>query len=305
MSTIDVLTGYCEADAAVLPLHTMRDGGCTCRRACASPAKHPLLGLAHGKNDPLRLTCRGECGKPGHGLYDATVDPAQVSKWIARYPGCNWGVRPPVGVVVIDVDPRNGGDVELARLGAAHGNLPPTLTARTGSGGFHYWLTYSGPTRGKLATGIDVKSNTGYVVVPPSLHEVGGIYEWTDNRPAAYAPQWVKDILNPPQKRRPPLVPGSGGGKGLIEFVARQPFGEINDSLYWASCRAAQAGILDDLADDLLRAAEHAAGGNASHAGQMQSRRTIESARKRTHDSPMAARPQAAATFLSGRSVAR
>lgn len=36
---------------------------------------------------------------------------------------------------VVDVDPRNGGDVSLAALITEHGPLPLTPSARTGSGG--------------------------------------------------------------------------------------------------------------------------------------------------------------------------
>jgi hypothetical protein len=307
---VDMLTGYVRAGIGVFPLHGVRGGVCTCGRpagkgpgACHSPAKHPLLGLAHWrKDDPLRESCRGECGREGHGVHDASTDLGQVAEWLARFPGCNWAIRPPLGVLVLDVDPRNGGDTELARLEAKHGKLPATLTARTGSGGTHHWLSYSGPTRGRLCTGVDVKTHSGYLVAPPSVHMAGGTYEWIDQAPAAYAPQWVKDVMNPPVRRRPtPTGPASGKARqALVQFVATRPYGQINDGLYWAACRAAERGILDDLVEDLLAAAAHAAGGEASAAGAAQSRRTIESARRR----PAAVRSSAATdAFLTGRSA--
>lgn len=225
---VDVVLGYAQAGVPILPLHTMRGDLCTCGRpagkgpgACHSPAKHPLT----------------RAGKD-----DATCDPGTIAEWLARWPGCNWGVRPPVGVVVLDVDPRNGGDDQLAQLQARHGALPPTLTARTGSGGLHLWFSYNGPARGKLCTGVDVKTNTGYLVAPPSVHECGGIYEWTDRRPAQYAPAWVREILNPPT-RRYPVRPGSGGSIAhLVAFVASSPEGTRNSRLYWAACRAHEIG---------------------------------------------------------------
>lgn len=248
MSAAEMIPAYADAGLGAFPLHGMDGPRCTCGLPpgkgvgyCESAAKHPLLGLAHRKDDPARRTCRGECGREGHGLYDATTDLGKIAEWLARYPGCNWGVRPPVGAVVLDVDPRNGGDAALAKLENDRGALPPTLAARTGSGGRHIWLSYNGPTRGKLATGIDVKSHTGYLVAPPSLHACGGTYEWIDMRPAAYAPGWVKRILNPPVIRRP----GYGGGDVtvLAKFVLDSQEGERNARLYWAACRALEANL--------------------------------------------------------------
>jgi hypothetical protein len=244
LDAAEVIPTYIQAGLPVMPLHSARDGICTCGRLdCHSPGKHPILGLAHRKDDPLRATCHGECGRLGHGLYDATTDATTVAIWLAKWPWCNWGVRPPVGVVILDVDPRNGGATALQELTGRHGELPPTLTARTGSGGLHIWLSYNGPTRGKLCTGVDVKSNTGYVVAPPSVHACGGTYEWINQQGAAYAPQWVKDILNPPIRHYP-----TSGGRGanvtnLIQFVAESGEGERNRRLYWAACRAHEAGM--------------------------------------------------------------
>ena len=43
-------------------------------------------------------------------------------------------------MVVIDVDPRDGGMETLRRLQAEHGLLPPTRLHATGGGGYHYVL---------------------------------------------------------------------------------------------------------------------------------------------------------------------
>lgn len=296
----EALVEYVRSGIAVFPLHGVRDGRCTCGRDCASPAKHPILGLAHGPNDPLRQTCRGECGRLGHGLHDATLAAGQLSEWMAEFGGyCNWGVRPPIGVLVLDVDPRHDGHVNLAALEREHGTLPSTLTAQTGSGGLHHWLTYNGPTRGKLCPGVDVKTNTGYLVAPPSLHICGGRYFWLDTSPAAYAPGWVKAIMNPPVRRVSARRGAVGSGRGLVTKVAGTPFGEINDVLYWAACRAYESDILDNIAEDLLHAAASAAGDKATAAGEQQSRRTIDSAR-RAPARQMSQRSRATSDLLGG-----
>lgn len=225
MELLDRLIGYATAGAGVLPLHWPTSAGCSCRRDCASPAKHPLT--RHGKDD-------------------ASLDANVIEGWIARWPTANWGIRPPAGVVILDVDPRNGGDVELAALEVIHGKLPDTLTARTGSGGSHIWLTHNGTSRGKLCTGVDVKTSTGYVVAPPSLHVAGGRYTWVNQCPADYAPRWVATILNPPVRRCSGMSTGGARLDALVQFVLDSAVGERNRRLFWAACRACESGQATD-----------------------------------------------------------
>ena len=61
-------------------------------------------------------------------------------------------------LVVVDIDPRNGGDVD-----ALPQPLPDTCIARTGGGGLHYLYRSKNGTKypGKLGPGIDVKKRAG------------------------------------------------------------------------------------------------------------------------------------------------
>lgn len=213
------------AGIRVGPLYAMDSGRrevCSCFRAekCESPAKHPLT-----KN----------------GKDDFTTDAAVLAHWARSFPGCNWGGRPTEGVFILDVDPRNGGHDSLSKLELEHGPLPQTLTARTGGGGLHIWWT--GHTRrGKLGDrypGLDIKTDTGYVVLPPSVHASGQAYEWLDLRPAEYAPAWLHDLLNP-------VVTHVRVGKhihpsALVRHVAEST-ADRNNRLFWAACRIAQQG---------------------------------------------------------------
>lgn len=148
---------YVKQGKLVLPLHSVRDGHCTCgRKDCSSPGKHPLT---------------------QHGVNDATDDEAQVAAWWSQWPFANIGIATGArsGIAVIDVDPRNGGYESLSAI-----TVPDTLTAQTGSGGLHIYLTIEAPVRGTvLAPGIDLKADGGYVVAPPSLH-IQGSYTWLD-----------------------------------------------------------------------------------------------------------------------------
>jgi hypothetical protein len=89
------------------------------------------------------------------------------------------------GLVVIDIDPRNGGEESFARL---QNELPDAfkklLKVRSGSGGTHLYFLHPGgyvPCRANVHRGIDVKADGGYVVAPPSLHISGSRYRFTSN----------------------------------------------------------------------------------------------------------------------------
>ncbi len=157
-----------------------------------------------------RPRCKG-------GFKGATLDHARIVHHWRAYPDDNIGVPPPGGMVVVDVDLRAGGDAELARLVAEHGPLPETWTARTGSGGWHYWFTIGDVDRipGKLCAGIDLKhGDTGFVVAPPSIHPNGRAYEWLAppyGQPTI-APAWLCEAMQPPS-----VVPNGTTGTGTLD----------------------------------------------------------------------------------------
>jgi hypothetical protein len=103
----------------------------------------------------------------------ATTDLAQVQRWAAEYPRCNWLCAPArSGHVVLDLDRKNGKDGvrELEKLAAQHGfEVFNTLTVSTPSGGLHLYLTGVLPnSASRIAPGIDVRGVGGYVLVPGS-----------------------------------------------------------------------------------------------------------------------------------------
>lgn len=222
------LRTYTDSGIAVMPLHSVVGGACTCSKGPAcdrSPGKHP---------------------RTPNGKDDATLDAGIIRAWLARYPVTNWGGRPPVGQFVLDVDPRNGGLDTLASLELAHGPLPRTRTQRTGSGGFHFWWSYDGPVLGKMGAGLDIKSNSGYLVLAPSVHISGGVYEFIERAPVAPAPEWMIRKLTP----RVRVSTGESAGIApLVRFVAT-PSDERNNRLYWAACTAVAEGLDPSLLRD-------------------------------------------------------
>ncbi len=130
----------------------------------------------------------------------------------AKRTGCNLGVRLTDEHLVIDVDPRNGGDESLARLSSAIGIDLVTWTpaTRTGSGGLHLWMKKpaSLDVQGKLKDfpGIDLKTKGGQVVAPGSIHpDTGGLYVLDDPFGEMSAlpefPQKLSDLVRKPSTR--------------------------------------------------------------------------------------------------------
>jgi hypothetical protein len=105
-----------------------------------------------------------------HGYKSASNKPKTVAKWFEKSPLLNIGIAcAPSGIVVLDVDFRNGGNIEGLNL--------DTFTVATGDGIHLYYQAPKGATfPGKLRDGVDIKFN-GYVVTAGSMHENGKFYE--------------------------------------------------------------------------------------------------------------------------------
>lgn len=131
----------------------------------------------------------------------ASADAQQVREWWGKWAAANVGIATGNGLLVLDVDVGEGkaGEASLAALEAEHGALPPTLTAVTGSGGYHLFFSYEGKlgnSAGKLGAGLDTRGDGGYVVAAPSVHPNGERYCWIDGSVAvAPAPVWLVGLL--------------------------------------------------------------------------------------------------------------
>ena len=102
----------------------------------------------------------------------------EIDDWFRRWPDANVAIVTGAvsGLVVIDIDPKHGGEQSLTELEREHGPLPKTVEAITGGGGHHLYFAHpGGEVRNKvgLAPGIDLRGDGGYIVAPPSLHASG------------------------------------------------------------------------------------------------------------------------------------
>ena len=210
------------------------------------------LGYARAGLPVLALKPRSKEPATAHGKDDATTDTDTITRWWSRNPQFNVGLRPPPGMLVVDIDPRNSGDLSLRE------QLPETWTAETGSGGLHIWLRAPGDRwRSTLTEGIDLKWSAGYLVAPPSVHPNGQQYQWLNRAPVALAPGWLLHQAVRPKPPPPQPFTGTVGRReaGLVSAVAEAGEGTRNGVLYWAARRALESGAYQALRDTLADAA--------------------------------------------------
>ncbi|MFG3266884.1 bifunctional DNA primase/polymerase [Streptomyces bobili] len=254
-----------------------------------SRTKLPALRSPH-RDDPTAPPCHGACGRPGHGVYDASTDPARIRELFAAAPwSTGYGIAcglPPHHLVGVDLDTKSGTDstTALRELALHHlFTIPPTVVVLTPSGGRHLWLT--GPpdlvvpnSAGRLAPGIDIRGAGGYLVGPGSRTE-HGVYATapgTAHLVPAPCPRSLLRLLLPPPRVTSPRA-GGAHGRGLVQFVLAAHRGQRNTRLYWAACRAYEDGIGDALSDALVDAAVR------TGLTPREARSTLSSAARMTH----------------------
>ncbi len=156
MTRVEAALAYARRGWPVFPIWPIRNRRCACGTGCGRDAgKHPIGRLAP------------------HGVHDATTESMIITRWWADTPDANIGIATGAvsGIIVLDVDGEDG-EASLAALEREHGSLPETPTALTGKGR-HLYFAHPGvpvPNRTRVAPGLDVRGDGGYVVAPPSTH---------------------------------------------------------------------------------------------------------------------------------------
>jgi hypothetical protein len=261
-----------------------------------SRTKLPALRSPHRDEAPSPPPCRGDCGRPGHGVHDASSDPARIRELFAAAPwATGYGIAcglSPHHLIGVDLDVKTGTDssAALRELALRHlFTIPPTVVILTPSGGRHLWLT--GPpdvvvpnSAGRLAPGIDIRGAGGYLVGPGSRTDQG-VYTTAPGTarlvPAPCPRSLLRLLLPPPRPSRGTSAPPHDRhGEGLVQFVLAAHLGQRNTRLFWAACRAYENGIGPALADPLVDAARH------TGLTEYEARATIASAARLTENRP-------------------
>jgi len=197
----------------VFPCHSVQDGVCTCRKGkgCSEPGKHP---------------------RTRHGHQDATTDAKDIGAWWRCYPTANVAIRTGQAsdIIVLDIDPRHGGDDSLQSLQDRLGPLPEHPVAETGGGGTHRLFKHPGDRvagRQAIMPGIDIRGDGNYIVAPVSVHQSGRRYRWRKDAAEVGPPNlpypWLfflptpnahRDIDTQRHRTSSARVPGVSGGLG-------------------------------------------------------------------------------------------
>lgn len=238
--------GYAHKGWAVVPLHWVKhpdtwhpdtgeiiDAVCSCYKGsdCESTGKHPM---------------------PRDGLKSGTKDFELIKKYWRKYPYANIGILTGEisNLAVLDID-GDAGRKSCALIKKKFGKQIPTVSAITGSNGQHLLWLHPGKgkvvrNRTKIIPGIDFRGDGGYIVAPPSMHEMKRRYRWVKNAGPGdikIAPMpswfWKLDELNPDRKRKPRRQQNYDDSRnenpnldGLVARVGSIPDGQRNDRLF-------------------------------------------------------------------------
>lgn len=228
---------YARSGWLVIPIWPVRQGVCSCGTACGKNAgKHPLSDLVR------------------RGLHEASKDEAVVRRWWDRFPDANIGIVTGSlsGIFALDQDAKSGGETSLRELESQHVALPDTFTVQTPNGGQHLYFKHPGGhvrnSVSTIGTGLDVRGDFGYVVAPPSTLGENRAYVAVDPDAAVVdAPAWLVELVTGARAEQDPLEIA-----GVLNGV---PEGQRDMALWRAACKLRAAGVPQDMADELVRAA--------------------------------------------------
>jgi Bifunctional DNA primase/polymerase, N-terminal/Primase C terminal 1 (PriCT-1) len=187
----------------------------------------------------------------------ATSDSHTLSEWHGEYAGCNWGLACGSGshVFVLDIDGEEGA-AAIQDLCRKHGDAwMETLTVNTASGR-HLYFQYPVAaivrnSAGKIAAGLDVRGEGGYVVVPPSIHPNGHRYSWlSEDALVNPAPAWLLDLVaSPAQQGSGTFASSTSGSTGriIVEGQRNATLTSLAGSmrLRGMTCTAIEAALLN------------------------------------------------------------
>jgi hypothetical protein len=176
--------------------------------------------LKYAELEFVAFPCVGKT--PCRGISYPGLSSSEGVALFEKHVDTNIGVVVPVGVIVIDLDIKNGNN-GIRTIQAIQANFNPANyggpLARSGSGGYHLWFRQNPNHRIGCKTdilpGVDTKAEgKGYVIVAPSVHpDSGKEYKWIHPlvpiEEMPMIPNWLKDALepNPPKKQLEKPVP--------------------------------------------------------------------------------------------------
>lgn len=182
-----------------------------------------------------------------HGCKDAKKDPGAIKAWWKRWKTASIGIATGIksNLIVIDEDIDKDKDLNgylsVSEWERNNEELPDTVRAITGRGGYHLYFKYNGSdigNRAGLLEGVDVRGEGGYVIAPPSIHPNGTEYEWEND------PEEVELAeINETVKKLLALKQSTDNDRFQLPKTIGK--GERNDTLYRLACSLQSKGLSD------------------------------------------------------------
>ena len=173
--------------------------------------KHPFVeeAVEYGKRGipVLPIKPKGKRPLTDKGFKDATTDEEQIRAWWKEWPKANIGLVPgPANLVVVDIDGPEGDEFARER-GWLDIETPHVITGK----GRHLYFRKTSEAviaNAKPHPQIDLRSDNGYVIAPPSVQPSGHVYTW-ENEDLEFAPL-PEDVLRVADEQ---TTPGAEGAK--------------------------------------------------------------------------------------------
>ncbi len=139
----------------------------------------------------------------------------QVRAWTRAYQGCNWAVLlgpPSAGLIALDFDDAQS----YARWAAAWRDVAQAAPTVSTARGAHVYLV--GPAGQRTVRmenyAGEVKGAGGYVLLPPSVHPSGAVYQWLHGDVGRYVPD-VDDLRQIGVMVKAPAVQRAPSGRAF------------------------------------------------------------------------------------------
>lgn len=217
------LNDYLLLGWKIFPCHSIVNAECTCGNLnCDAPGKHP---------------------RTYNGVKAATDDIDQIRAWDRQWVNINWALATgaPSGVIAIDIDERKDGFAsfdEYEQMRRGNGSFADTLIASTGGGGRHIFIKVDSGVRNRVnwLSGVDIRGDGGYVILPPGLHVSGRSYTWTN---------WGVPIMHAPADFMHAMAEGGNYGVdasiikdlSVDDFIDGVEEGGRDDTIFRMACR--------------------------------------------------------------------
>ncbi len=187
----------------------------------------------------------------------------EIEGWIQKWPNMNIGIVTGniSSLVVVDLD-----GIEGKKFGITQ-RLVSSVVSLTGNGKqvFYKWTEHVDNSVSKLAPGVDIRGDGGYVVVAPSIHPNGRRYRWERFVPATI-PMFSMELATNSKSVQDVESPVTRKSEGWIaNALEEMKIGNIDDTLTAVLGRLRRDGYSSGDALTLLQPHATAAGATAGH----------------------------------------